>query len=64
MLFEIDEKLKDYYDLRFQNRLKFFKKYEYFYNKISYNLNRLAEGEILFIGLGHIEYLSKFIQNY
>lgn len=60
MLLEIDKKLKDYYDNSFEIRIKFFKKYKYFYFLISNKINNLAFGDILFIGLGHIEYLRKF----
>ena len=60
MLLEIDKKLKDYYDNSFEIRIKFFKKYKYFYSLISNKINNLAFGDILFIGLGHIEYLRNF----
>ena len=60
MLLEIDKKLKDYYNNAFIDRIKFFTKYKYFYSQISNKINNLAFGDILFVGLGHIEYLKNF----
>ena len=60
MLLEIDKKLKSYYDNSFAIRIKFFKKYKYFYSQVSNKINNLAFGDTLFVGLGHIEYLKNF----
>ena len=64
MLLEIDKKLKDYYDNAFIDRIKFFTKYKYFYSQISNKINNLAFGDILFVGLGHIEYLKILIKKF